>query len=121
MKIKEVSQKFGLSQDTLRYYEKIGLIDYVQRNSQGIRDYQDKDLQRLEFVCCMRDAGVSIEVLRQYIKLNDIGDETIEERKNLLIQERKKLLEKQAIIQYSLDKLEYKINNYEQILSNKKI
>ena len=46
MKIKEVSQKFGLSQDTLRYYEKIGLIDYVQRNSQGIRDYQDKDLQR---------------------------------------------------------------------------
>ncbi len=121
MRIKEVSQRFGLSQDTLRYYEKIGLIDYVTRDSQGNRDYQESDLQRLEFVCCMRDAGVSIQVLREYIELNHLGDETMEARKNLLIQERKKLLDKQAIIQASLDKLEYKIENYEKCLSTKKI
>lgn len=121
MRIKEVSQKYGLTQDTLRYYERIGLIDHVQRDAQGNRDYQDTDLQRLEFIRCMRDAGLSIQILQKYIQLYCQGDETIEERKNLLIQQRKELIKKQEMIQTSLDKLDYKIKNYEEVLSHQKI
>jgi len=121
MKIREVSQKYGLTQDTLRYYEKIGLLDYVKRDSQGNRDYQEEDLQRLEFVRCMRDAGLSIQVLQKYLQLYSQGDETIEERKTLLIQQRDELIKKQEMIQTSLDKLNYKIKNYEKVLSVHKI
>lgn len=117
MKIKEVSQKYGVTQDTLRYYEKIGLIDYVQRDAQGNRDYQEEDLQRLGFIRCMRDAGLSIQVLQKYIQLYSQGDETVEERKNLLIQQRIELMKKQKMIQDSLDKLDYKIKNYEKFFS----
>ena len=119
MTIKEVSEKFGLTQDTLRYYEKIGLLDNVERDEQGNRNYQEKDFQRLEFVICMRDAGLSIQVLKDYLTLYEQGDVTIEERKNLLIQEREKLIKKQQLIQKSIDKLDYKIENYEKILKIK--
>lgn len=121
MRIQEVSELFHLSQDTLRYYEKIGLIDRVTRGPGGIRNYQEKDIQRLEFVSCMRDAGVSIQALQKYIQLSKEGDCTIEERKQILVQERDELIKKQEMIQRSLKKLNYKIDNYERILQSKKI
>lgn len=120
MKIQWVSEHFQLSQDTLRYYEKVGLLDTIQRDERGNRDYQEHDIQRLEFVCCMRDAGVSIQVLKRYLDLYHQGEDTIEERKQLLIQERDKLLKKQQLIQTSLDKLNYKIQNCEKIIIQKK-
>ncbi len=57
MKIAEVSEKFGLSVDTLRYYERVGLIPPVHRNEGGIRDYDELDLRRVDFIKCMRGAG----------------------------------------------------------------
>lgn len=120
MKICEISEMFHLTQDTLRYYEKIGLLDSVKKDKKGNRDYQQKDISRLEFISCMRDAGLSIQVLQKYIELYHQGDETILERKNLLIDERDKLIEKQLLIHKSLEKLNYKIENYEKIL-NKEI
>lgn len=117
MRINEVSLKFGITQDTLRYYEKIKLLDPVQKDKCGCRNYQEGDIQRLKFVTCMRDAGLSIQVLQKYIELYNQGDDTIEERKNLLIQERNELLEKQKCIQTSIEKLNHKIENYECLLN----
>lgn len=117
MRINEVSLKFGITQDTLRYYEKIKLLDPVQKDKCGCRDYQQSDIQRLKFIICMRDAGLSIQVLQKYIELYNQGDDTIEERKNLLIQERDDLLEKQKCIQTSIEKLNHKIENYECLLN----
>ena len=59
--IKEVSEKYGISQDTLRYYERIGLIPPVPRTPGGIRDYQEKDLGWVEQAVCMRSAGVQTD------------------------------------------------------------
>ncbi len=63
MKISEVSEKYGITSDTLRYYERIGLIQPVNRNESGIRDYIELDVKRVEFIKCMRSAGLPIEVL----------------------------------------------------------
>ncbi len=119
MKISEVSKKYDISTDTLRYYEKMGLLPNVKKNSSGIRDYSEADLGWVEFIKCMRSAGLSIEVLARYIELFYIGDSTREERKNILIEERKKLIEKRDAIQTTIDRLEYKIDSYDKIMSEK--
>lgn len=61
MTIAEVSKKYDLTPDTLRYYEKIGLISNVPRTKSGIRNYDDKTCNQIEFIKCMRNAGVEIE------------------------------------------------------------
>ena len=67
MKIMEVSEQYGLSSDTLRYYERIGLIPPVNRNESGVRDYNELDIRRVEFIKCMRSAGLPIEVLIEHV------------------------------------------------------
>ncbi len=113
MRIAEVSEQTGISLDTLRYYERIGLIPPVNRNGSGIRDYSEIDLKRVEFVKCMRSAGLPIEVLIEYYGLVQQGDETIEARKEILKEQRKQLLARMAEMQKTLDLLDYKINVYE--------
>jgi len=119
MKINEVSEQFALSQDTLRYYERIGLIQPVQRNQSGIRDYNKADLQRIEFIKCMRSAGLPIEVLIEYVSLYQQGDTTIEARKDILKEQRDLLMARMAEMQKTLDLLNYKISMYENTLLKK--
>ena len=116
MKISEVSERSGISPDTLRYYERIGLLAPVNRNDSGIRDYSELDVRRVEFVKCMRNAGLPIEVLIEYYGLVQQGDQTIEARKEILIAQREKLVAKMAEIQKTLDLVDYKINVYENAL-----
>lgn len=117
MKINEVSLQFKISQDTLRYYEKIGLLGPILKDKCGNRDYRDKDIQRLKFLKCMREAGLSIQVLQEYIALYNQGDKTREERRNLLISQRDHLIEKKACIQKSIEQLNHKIENDEELLN----
>jgi DNA-binding transcriptional MerR regulator len=114
MTIAEVSKKFDISQDTLRYYERIGLIPRVNRNKSGIRDYTEEDCRWIEFIKCMRSAGLPIEVLIEYVTLFEQGNETIEARKELLIEQRKLLIEKMEEIKKTIERLDYKIERYEQ-------
>jgi DNA-binding transcriptional MerR regulator len=114
MRIAEVSERCGLSPDTLRYYERIGLIPSVKRDSSGIRDYTEEDCRWIEFIKCMRNAGLPIEVLTEYVELFQKGDETIEARKSLLIKERDKLVKKINDMEQTLALLNYKIERYEQ-------
>ena len=91
MKIAEMSKQYGISSDTLRYYERIGLISPVNRNASGVRDYNDADVRRVEFIKCMRSAGLSIEVLIEYVRLVQQGDDTIDIRKEILREQRTRL------------------------------
>ena len=113
MKIAEVSEQFGISLDTLRYYERIGLIPPVTRNGSGIRDYNELDIRRVEFVKCMRSAGLPIEVLIDYMELVQQGDTTIESRKDILYEQRELLLSRMEEMQKTLDILNHKIQVYE--------
>lgn len=121
MKISEVSQQCGLSADTLRYYERIGLIPPVNRNGSGIRNYNELDLKRVEFIKCLRNVGLPIEVLIEYFKLVEQGDETITARKEILIDQRAQLAAKMAEMKETLTLLDHKIKMYEEIILEKEI
>lgn len=113
MKIAEVSERYGISTDTLRYYERIGLLPTVHRNESGIRDYNEIDLKRVEFIKCMRSAGLPIEVLIEYVGLVQQGDATIAARKEILQEQRALLAVRMSEMQKTLDILDYKISVYE--------
>ncbi|MFV0314831.1 MAG: MerR family transcriptional regulator [Anaerotignum sp.] len=113
MTIKEVSGKFDISQDTLRYYERVGMIPKVNRTSGGIRNYNEADLAWVELVVCMRSAGLTVEVLVEYVKLFIEGDDTIQARLSLLAEQREHLIEQRRKIDTSLEKLNHKIERYE--------
>lgn len=116
MTIAEVSRKYGLSADTLRYYEKEGLIPPVRRRESGLRDYSQQDCNWVEFIKCMRRAGLSIETLREYVRLFKQGNRTLQKRKNLLIKEREALQARIQEQQAVLKRLNYKIEIYEKQL-----
>ena len=113
MTIAEVSRKFDLSADTLRYYERIGLIPPVPRTKSGIRDYNEESCGWVELMKCMRAAGVQIEALIEYVALFQQGAETSEARKAILIEQREQLIARMADMQKSLDRLNQKIDRYE--------
>ena len=121
MRIAEVSERYGISADALRYYERAGLLRHVPRDASGIRNYDETACKTVEFVKCMRGAGVSVEALVRYMDLFDKGDSTISARKALLIEQRDAIREKIAGLQAGLDRLDYKIAHYEDvILENEK-
>ena len=113
MTIKEVSEKYGISCDTLRYYERVGMLPPVARTAGGIRDYCENDLSWVELVICMRNAGLPIEAIIEYVKLFQMGDGTFKARLELLKEQRENLLEQKKQIELMLDKLNYKIARYE--------
>ena len=114
MTIAEVSRRYDISADTLRYYERIGLIPPVPRNKSGIRDYDEASCQWIELMKCMRVAGVQIEALIEYVALFRQGDSTVDARKAILVEQRSQLIARMADMQASLDRLNHKIEHYEQ-------
>ena len=113
MTIKEVSEKYDISSDTLRYYERIGMIPEVTRTASGIRDYQESDLSWVELVICMRSAGLPIEAMIEYVKLSKQGDNTIPERLQLLEKQKVRLIEQREAIDNMLERLNFKISRYQ--------
>lgn len=116
MTIKEVSEKYAVSQDTLRYYERIGLIPPVARTAGGIRNYTESDIGWVENAVCMRGAGVPIEALIEYVKLYQEGDATFEARRQLLQEQYDHLKEQKQQIEQTMKRLRYKISRYEKAL-----
>ncbi|WP_225446299.1 MerR family transcriptional regulator [Paenibacillus rhizovicinus] len=117
MTIAEVSERFGLSQDTLRYYERIGLIPPVNRNRSGNREYTEEDLKWVDFIKCMRQsAGLPVEALIEYVALFQQGDDTLVTRKELLIEQRDRLAVKVEEMTNTFIRLNDKIARYEQTI-----
>lgn len=120
MTISEVGKKYDLTPDTLRYYEKIGLLHHIPRNKNGIRNYNEENCKTIEFIKCMRSSGVEIEALIRYMNLLEYGKETVKERKELLEDQREKLLQKQKNMNETIERLNVKIEHYDEIVSGKR-
>lgn len=121
MTIKEVSRKFEITADALRYYERAGMIPPVSRTAGGTRDYQDEDLRWVELALCMRSAGLPVEVIAEYVRLTQLGDSTIPDRLTLLQRQQEVLLEQQRQIGMAVDRLKHKISVYENALETGKL
>lgn len=121
MTIKEVSDKYHISQDTLRYYERMKMIPKVHRTAGGIRDYQPEDLRWVELAICMRSAGLPIEVMIEYLRLFQEGDSTIPARLELLNEQMEKLRAQKTQLEATMERLSYKIEHYEDALQTGKL
>ena len=121
MTIREVCEKYNISADTLRYYERVGVIPEVHRTPGGIRDYTEEDLDWVQNAICFRDAGMPVEMLSEYVKLCQQGDETLAARRDLLKEVRSDILETKKKYDIALAKLDYKIRKYEEAVENGKL
>lgn len=113
MNIKQVSEKYNIPSDTLRYWERIGAVPPVARNSSGYRNYDEEDEQWVYWTNCMRNAGVSIERIVEYIDLFKTGNQTIMARKALLKEQLEVIARHQEELQAMYNLLDDKIEHYE--------
>lgn len=111
--IAEAAHRSGLSIDTLRYYERIQLIDPPARDSGGRRAYTDEDLAWLGFLTRLRTTGMPIRMMREYARLRHQGAASASRRKQILVEQRAEVLDRIAELNSCLDVLDYKIANYE--------
>jgi len=116
MTIAEVGEKCNLSTDTLRYYERIGLIPPIMRTRSGIRDYGEEDYEWIDFIKCMRSAGIPVEVLIEYVSLFQHGKDSRKTRIKILKEQRNILAVKVSEMQQTLEKLDFKIANYDELV-----
>lgn len=111
-KIKEVSEKTGLSSHTLRYYEKEGILPPIDRDASGNRMYSQENITWLEIVKCLKQTNMPVADIKEIVHLSIVGDETIEERKEILLSHRKTIEEQMKALKKSLKKIDSKIAYY---------
>lgn len=116
MTIKEICEKYGITADTLRYYERVGVIPAVTRTKGGIRNYTEEDEGWVEHAVCMRSAGVPVELLIDYVKLAQEGDDTFQERRDVLMEARAEVEEQLNKYKETLERLDYKISKYDEAI-----
>jgi len=113
--IAEAARRSGLSIDTLRYYERIKLVDPPARDAAGRRAYSDDDLGWLGFLTKLRLTGMPIKMMREYAQLRHRGDTVAGRRRAILVEQRESVRARIAELQSCLDILDYKIDNYDRI------
>lgn len=110
--IKEVAQKYNLSPHTLRYYEKEGLLPFIERNEQGNRIFKDTDLEWLNLICCLRNTHMPISKIKEYVNLCIEGPETICQREDILLKHKKHIEDEIKNFNSYLEIVNNKINSY---------
>ena len=108
--IQEVCNRTGLTAHTLRYYEKEGLLNHVERSAGGFRQYSDEDLEWLGLICCLKNTGMPLQEIARFVQLAHEGDQTLEERVELLKNHRVQLILRMEEMQKYLDKITWKVN-----------
>lgn len=116
MTIKEVAEKTGVSADTLRYYERIGLLPTVPRKANGIRDYDEFFIHLIAFIQDLKSVGFSLEAILDYIKLAKLGDISKEERKQMIMEVQNRLLGKIKVLYTMVEKNNYHLKHYDDVL-----
>ena len=111
--ISEMAKRLNVTPSTLRYYDKEGLLPFVERSQGGIRRFKESDYEWLKVIECMKKAGMSIKDIRTYINLAALGDSTIEERGKLFEKQRLKLEKKIEEMEKTRKVLQYKCWFYE--------
>lgn len=113
--IGEVSKITGIGQHTLRYYEKEGLLYGIERKSNGLRAYTDQDIELINVISCLKDTGMSIADIRQYVQLCKEGKDTFDARVQLFKKQREYIMEQINLLSKHLETAEYKIWYYENV------
>ena len=113
MKIAEVSERYSIPQDTLRYYEREGVIPKISRKNGGMRDYSEDDCKAIEFAQCMKSAGFTVEEIVEYRRLFEQGDSTIGARLDLMQRKRGEMIEQRAVLDKAISTLDFKIGCYQ--------
>lgn len=113
--IKQVSEKIKLSEHTLRYYDREGLMPLLKRSSTGIRLYTENDVNWLELICCLKNSGMSLSEIKEFMNLCLQGEKTCEERKDILEHHKKDILNQIEYLKRSLNTINYKIDHYKEI------
>ncbi len=121
MNIAQVSEKFDITKETLRYWERLGLLPEIPRNESGYRDYGEYELNWVFFIQVMRKAGVSIEALVEFVELYRLKNDTRAAQKQLLVEQRDKLEQQKREIEKTLNYLNYKLDNFESHVLNYEI
>jgi DNA-binding transcriptional MerR regulator len=111
--IQEAAEEMGVSADTLRYYERIGLLPSIQRAENRRRIYTEEDLAWVYWLRLLRESGMSIQMMKRYVEITRAGDHTIDERCLILEEHREHLREHVEKLQGFLTKLEQKVEFYE--------
>jgi len=115
MTIQEVAQHTGLSAYTLRYYERAGLIPSVARQEGGQRRYAENDLRAFHFITCLRMTGMPIREIREYMQAVQEGDETIPQRREILLKHREEVCRQIEELNRCVGLLDYKLTLYGQL------
>lgn len=111
--IKQVAKKMGVSVPTLRYYDKEGLMPFVDKKANGTRVFKDEDFKGLEIITCMKSSGMPIRDIKTYMDLCTEGDSTLEERLEIF-QKRKEAVQKQIDdLNRTMETIKHKIWYYE--------
>ncbi len=116
--IGQVAKKMGLTAHTLRYYEKEGLLPFIKKNGSGLRIFSDNDIGWLELIECLKGTGMSLKGIKQYIDWYIEGDSTLEKRLEMFKQQKVNLEEQMLQLQKHMEKINYKIAYYSEIIAN---
>lgn len=111
--VSEMAKILNVAPSTLRYYDREGLLPFVERSPSGIRVFTETDLRWLKIIACLKSAGMSLKDIRRYIEMAMQGDETIDARLQMFHKQRQRILEQMTELQQTLDVVEYKCWYYE--------
>lgn len=116
MKIGEVAKLTGLTEHTLRFYEKAGLLVNVAKRNGGIRDYGPRDIDALGVIECLKKTGMPLADIKQFIGWCAMGDETIKQRHDMFIERACAVRQQIAELEKTMAIIEFKINYYDKAL-----
>lgn len=113
--VKQVSERTKLPPSTLRYYDKEGLMPLLQRTESGTRKYSDVDISWLDLICCLKNSGMPLDEIKQFMTLCLQGSSTCEERRDILEEHKKSIEQQIAMLSCSLETINYKLDHYNEI------
>ncbi|MEB6046459.1 MerR family transcriptional regulator [Staphylococcus pseudoxylosus] len=108
MQVKQVAENLGLSEHTIRYYDKAGLFPFVSRDKNGYRDFSREDLYWIEFIKCMRQTHMPVSKLKEIAELYHQGSSTKMKRKDIFLEHQKNLINQKELINKGIQTLEEK-------------
>lgn len=111
--ISQVAEKFNLTPHTIRYYDKEGLLPFIDRTKAGNREFSDSDLDWLKLICCLKNTGMPIKQIKQYIQWCLQGDDTLEIRRQMFLDHRKEVLKQMEDLKENLKTIDYKLSLYD--------
>ena len=111
--IKQVSEMMSLPVSTIRYYDKMGLIPFLEKNESGYRIFKEQDISMLRIIECFKNTGMSISEMQPYVEMVKRGDESLEERYQLFVRRKEIVLEEMRQLEKQLETIEHKLWYYE--------